>query len=171
MDTENAKFEPIKIISAVASVIILVAAIALHFSGGKVESSVLWLIGIGIVLGLIPWLNSLTMSTDGVHITMRDATEGSTKIVNNLMTNAEKTSEAIQRLQSQIDAIAEISKKEAPGLITQIAEDKRVVGAATAIVDAVSAASREIYKTFMSDETAPVKTISDEKPTQPSPHP
>jgi hypothetical protein len=176
------KFEPFQIFASIVAAVILVTAILLHLSGKTVDDSILWLVGIGIVVGILPWLHSFGLNADGVHFTVRDAKENSAKIASNLHTNSEETKKALDGLQAQIDGLARATQNQQPGLLEQLASDRNIVAVASGVINVVSNASKDIYNSIVGsvqDNKQPSEPVissdraaeNDKLVKQPSPHP
>lgn len=124
-------------------------AIVLHLNDKTISNGILWLAGMGLIIGLVPWLHSFGLGADGVHFTVRDAKENSAKIASNLHTNSEETKKALDGLQAQIDGLARATQNQQPGLLEQLASDRNVVAVASGVINVVSNASKDIYNSIV----------------------
>jgi hypothetical protein len=128
----------------------LSGGLVLNFSNQHIDTSNLILIGIGVVIAAIPWIQSFHLGVDGIQLTTIKSS--SAVIADNLQKTVDETKNAMESLQSQIDRIKEeLAAQTGSKTVASTTEEKKAVSEANDLYGVVSSAMSGIttlLKTF-----------------------
>jgi hypothetical protein len=137
----------LKWIAAAIGIIFVGAGIAANCFHIVVETNNLIVAGIGVVVAILPWLQSFKFGMDGIQLTTIK-TKGA-EIAETLQKSVEETKAGIEALQSQINSLKHEAAAHADSnIVAETSQANETVSRSTNLLDDISAAASVIASAF-----------------------